>query len=159
MNDLLGFNQRESYAVARFFAMEYMARNGSDSQIFIYMDDKLIRYLSPYKHVNIPGMTLVAAKVKDLVLWCLYKEYPGVNKLAFVLSINRHIEKETELTYAKKIGVDVSTYRLIEKGYLCNKGLIKLEDGKTTYQFDPELICKKLGIDKSELKISIGGII
>lgn len=158
MSDLLGFNQRESYAIARFYAMEYMARNGSESQIFIYMDGKIIKYLSLNKTLFIPGMTLIETTAKELVLWCLFNEYPGVNRLAFVLSVNRNLEKATDLIYAKKIGVDVSTYRLIEKGYLCNKGLIKLDDGKTMYQFDPELICEKLGINKCELKISIGGI-
>ena len=68
MSDLLGFNQRESYALARFYAMEYMARNGSESQIFIYMDCKIIKYLSLNKTLFIPGMTLIETTAKELVL-------------------------------------------------------------------------------------------
>lgn len=157
MNDPLGFTQRESYAIARFYAMEYMARNGSKCRLCVYMNGDVIKYLAPDNKFNIPGTTLIECTAKELVLWCLFNEYPNVNKLAFVLYINRYIDKATDLLYAKKIGVDVSTYRLIEKGYICNKGLLKLEDGKTMYQFDPELICDKLGINKHELKISIGG--
>ena len=31
----------------------------------------------------------------------MFNEYPGINRLAFVLSVNRNLEKATDLIYAK----------------------------------------------------------
>ena len=61
------------------------------------------------------------------------------------------------MDYSKKIGVDISTYRLIEGAYFIKKGVIKVED-KKTYQFDPENILTSLDIPVIELKYSFGGI-
>lgn len=83
MNDLLGFTQRESYAIARFYAMEYMARNGSKCRLFIYMNGDVIKYLAPDNKFNIPGTTLIECTVKELVLWCLFNEYPKTNIIQY----------------------------------------------------------------------------
>lgn len=62
----------------------------------------------------------------------------------------------TDLSYAERIGIDVSTYRLIERGFISQKGLIKIDNDTKEYQFDGEQILKLLHIPIQDLSASIG---
>ena len=67
------------------------------------------------------------------------------------------LSHNTELTYAKRIGIDVSTYRLIERGFISQKGLIKIDNDTKEFQFDGEEILKQLHISIHELSANLGG--
>jgi hypothetical protein len=80
-----------------------------------------------------------------------------VTRLAFVLSVNRILSNSSKLEYAKKIGVDISTYRLMEEGFFATKGVIQRVKEKV-YQFEPETILEQLEIPIKELKYSFTGV-
>ena len=103
-------------------------------------------------------ITVEKQPAKKIVLSCLYSEYPDVSKLAFVLFINRILAQQSKLEYAKKLGVDVSTYRLMEEGFISSKGVIERVK-ETVYQFDPQTTLEMLGIPIKELNYSFGGLL
>ena len=152
------FTKTQMLSIIRFIAMEYALQNGPEMELYLYSKDGYPLTISPTK------LTCFEEKVfeekltaKHIILASLYLEEPNVPHLAFVLKINRLLTNQSQMDYSKKIGVDISTYRLIEGAYFIKKGVIKVED-KKTYQFDPENILTSLDIPVIELKYSFGGI-
>lgn len=152
------FTKTQMLSIIRFIAMEYALQNGPEMELYLYSKDGYPLTISPTK------LTCFEEKVfeekltaKNIILASLYLEEPNIPHLAFVLKINRLLTNQSQMDYSKKIGVDISTYRLIEGAYFIKKGVIKVED-KKTYQFDPENILTSLDIPVIELKYSFGGI-
>ena len=152
------FTKTQMLSIIRFIAMEYALQNSPEMELYLYSKDGHPLTISPTK------LTCFEEKVfeekltaKHIILASLYLEEPNIPHLAFVLKINRLLTNQSQMDYSKKIGVDISTYRLIEGAYFIKKGVIKVED-KKTYQFDPENILTSLDIPVIELKYSFGGI-
>lgn len=152
------FTKTQMLSIIRFIAMEYALQNGPEMELYLYSKDGYPLTISPTK-LTCFEEKLFEEKLtaKNIILASLYLEEPNIPHLAFVLKINRLLTNQSQMDYSKKIGVDISTYRLIEGAYFIKKGVIKVED-KKTYQFDPENILTSLDIPVIELKYSFGGI-
>ncbi len=152
------FNPKESYAILRFIATEYLAKYGVEATLNILFQDAIPVYATPHPIYPLPSNFIQKEyNVKTILLACLYQEYPNISKLSFVLRVNRMLAYATDLSYAERIGIDVSTYRLIERGFISQKGLIKIDNDTKEYQFDGEQILKLLHIPIQDLSASIGG--
>ena len=152
------FNMKETYEILRFIATEYLAKYGVEATLNVLFQDAIPVYATTAPIYPLSSsFTQKEFDLKTILLACLYKEYPNINKLAFVLKVNRMLSHNTELTYAKRIGIDVSTYRLIERGFIYQKGLIKIDNDTKEFQFDGEEILKQLHISIHELSANLGG--
>ena len=156
MNQTL-FSKNETLSIVRFVAMEFALKYGAETSLYLYMYKDLPVFVSTMKIDVGNKITIVELSAKRIILSCLYLEFPNVTRLSFVLSVNRILSNSTKLEYAKKIGVDISTYRLMEEGFFSTKGVIQRIKEKI-YQFDPESILNILGISTKELNYSFGGI-
>lgn len=153
------FSKNETLSIIRFVAMEFAFKYGPEAPLYLYMYKGLPVFVSTSKVEGISDkITVETQPAKKIILSCLYSEYPDVTKLAFVLFINRILSNESKLEYAKKLGVDVSTYRLMEEGFISSKGVIERVKG-TVYQFDPKSTLEKLDIPTKELNYSFGGLL
>lgn len=157
MQEIKALNSSEMYSVIRFIALEYAAKNGPYSKMYLYMDHKgnpiLISTIKIYIFKD--TVSIYYMPVKHLILFCLYMQFNIEQHLGILLRITRILERQTELSYAKTLGIDVSTYRLLESQLLTNKGLITVNHGKRIYQFTPDNILEKLDIPQLELNISL----
>lgn len=151
------FSLNETYAIIRFIATEYAYKYGTDSILYVYMYKNIPTFISTTKiYIVSSEIKILEMKAKHIMIACLFEEYSNVSKLAMVLTVNRLLAQESKLEYAKKIGVDISTYSLIESGFYTSKGAIE-RNKEIVYQFDPETILEKLEIPIKELKCSFGG--
>lgn len=148
---------KEHYQLIRYIAMEYLLKYGEDYLMYVvYKSDVpvFISVLNPNIMTN--GYFTDRYNVKEIVLGSLYNEHPNISRLSFVLQLNRILNHKTEFAYCNKLGVDISTYRMIETGVIQNKGNYSEEEYRG-YQFNPSVIMDKLDIDKKELSIKIRG--
>lgn len=157
MQEIKGLNSNEMYSIIRFIALEYAAKNGTYSKIYLYMDQRGTPILISTSKIYIfkETVSIYYIPAKHLILYCLYTQFKVEQHLGILLKTTRILERQTELSYAQTLGVDVSTYRLIESQLLTSKGLIKVNHGKRIYQFTPENILEKLNIPQLELNINI----
>ena len=96
--------------------MEYAAKNGAYSKMYLYMDQWGYPILiSPMKiYLFKETVSIFYIPVKHLILFCLYNQFKIEQHLGILLRITRVLGRQTELSYAKTLGIDVSTYRLLE---------------------------------------------
>ena len=147
MQKVESLSLNEMYSTIRFIAMEYAAKNGAYSKMYLYMDQRGYLFKETVSIFYIP--------VKHLILFCLYNQFKIEQHLGILLRITRILERQTELSYAKTLGIDVSTYRLLESQIITNKGLIKVSHGKRVYQFTIQNILETLNIPQMELTINL----
>lgn len=157
MQKVESLSLNEMYSTIRFIAMEYAAKNGAYSKIYLYMDQRGYPILiSPMKiYLFKEAVSIFYIPVKHLILFCLYNQFKIEQHLGILLRITRILERQTELSYAKTLGIDVSTYRLLESQIITNKGLIKVSHGKRIYQFTIQNILETLNIPLSEMTINL----
>jgi hypothetical protein len=152
------FSKNETLSIIRFVAMELALKHGADTPLYLYIYKGLPVFVSTTKIDGFSDKFIVEEQsAKKIILSCLYSEYPMVTRLAFVLSVNRILSNSSKLEYVKKIGVDISTYRLMEEGFFATKGVIQRVKEKV-YQFEPETILEQLEIPIKELKYSFTGV-
>ena len=157
MQQIEPLSLNEMYSTIRFIAMEYAAKNGPYSKMYLYMDQRghpiLVSTIKIY--IFKETVSIYYIPVKHLILYCLYSQFKVEQHLGILLRLTRILERQTELSYAKILGIDVSTYRLLETQIITNKGLIKVNHGKRIYQFTIESILETLNIPQTEMLISL----
>ncbi len=155
MND--EFTIKEKYGITRFIALEYAAKYGGYALMRVYLDDNNIPSMvtSEKTKLTIPNTKTALIPAKLLILYCLYNEFNLKDHLGLVIQITRILERKSDVTYAERIGIDVSNYRLLENQTIENKGLISHSNGIRKYHITKETILKKLNINIKELEIRI----
>ena len=153
--DTLKFN--EMLSILRFIALEYASKNGSYSKLYLYQDYRGFPLLISTTRIFIfkETVNIYYLPVKHLILYCLYKQYNIERHLGILLHVTRLIERKSDLNYSLELGIDVSTYRMLESQSILNKGLIKVTHGKRIYQFTAKSILGKLNIPLNELEINL----
>lgn len=149
--------RKEMYSTIRFIALEYCIKNGHYSKLYLYIDSSGYPIMiSPVK-INYFNQDIRIAHIpaKLVVLYCLYNEYPVEQHLGILIHVTRLLERKSELNYAKQLGMDVSTYRLLETQHLSNKGLIKISHGNKIYQFTKDNILSTYNIPITELNVNV----
>lgn len=151
------FPAKERYGIIRFIAFEYAAKYGPYALMRLYMDKNNIPIMVSSNKVSldIPNTKKALLPAKLLILHCLYNEFPTKEHLGMLLQVTRLLERKSEIAYAERIGIDISSYRLIESQIIENKGLINKVNGIRKFHINPDYILNKLNIDYKELDFTI----
>ena len=147
----------EMYSIIRFIALEYAAKNGPYSKMYLYVDHKGYPILISTTKIFIfkESVKTYYLPVKHLILYCLYKQYNIENHLGILLYITRLLERKSAEAIAKDLGIEIQTYRNIENNIITNAKYIKTIHGKRYYELTSTLILEKLNIPESELEINL----
>lgn len=118
------FPAKERYGIIRFIAFEYAAKYGPYSSMYFYLDNSGYPIMISTKKITIFNSIIKVAYLptKLIILYCLYNEYKIESHLGLLLHISRILSKQKEEKYSEIIGVDVSSYRLLEQGNYEHKG-------------------------------------
>lgn len=147
----------EMYSIIRFIALEYAAKNGSYSKMYLYVDHKGYPILISTTKIFIfkESVRIYYLPVKHLILYCLYKQYNIENHLGILLHVTRLLERKSEEFFAKELGIDIPTYQALEFQTISKTGYIKKTHGNRYYELTTNLILHKLNIPESELEIHL----